>query len=219
MYPLKHARKAHLTGLIHHEIEGQEDRTYRTLRAGLVWPNKSAPAYFCILGQLDRENASKRNPIVFLCEGQSKELHPLFDKLTDQAKSLICEEVFTDFTEDRKCFRDSFASYCEETGVRGLYLNQAPWPENFAYGLSLIRDWIAKNSLKIEQDTLLASQLGKISEDLLEDIAKAEVDFFAVNALRYVLGAFQKYPHRPPMNDIDYGPVENYPGYYRGIDI
>jgi hypothetical protein len=219
MYPLKHARKAHDTGLIHHEIEAQGGRIYRTLRAGLVWPNKSAPAYFCILGQLDRENAAKRNPIVFLCEGQSKEVHLLFDKLTDQAKILICKKVFADFSEGRKCFRDSFASYCEETGVRGLYLNQAPWPENFAYGLSLIRDWIAKNSLEIERGTVLASQLGKISEDLLEDPAKAEVDFFAVNALRYVLGAFQKYPHRPPMEDIDYGPVENFPGYYRGIDI
>jgi hypothetical protein len=219
MYPLKNARKAHDTGLIHHEIEGQEDRIYRTLRAGLVWPNKSAPAYFCILGQLDREIAAKRNPIVFLCEGQSKELNLLFDKLTDQAKILICEEVYVDLSDDRKCFYDSFTDYCEETGTRGLYLSQAPWPDNFAYGLGLIRDWIAKNSLKIEPGTILASQLGKISEDLLEDTAKAEVDFFAVNALRYVLGAFQKYPPSPPMEDIDYGPVENYPGYYPGIDI
>jgi hypothetical protein len=217
MYLLKNARKAHDTGLIHHEIEGQEDRIYQTLRAGLVWPNKSAPAYFCILGQLDQENASKRNPVIFLCENQTKELPLLFDKITDQAKILMCEEVYVDLTEDRRCFYDSFTDYCEETGARGLYLQQAPWPENFAYGLSLIRDWIAKHSLEIERGTVLADQLGKISEDLLEDTAKAEVDFFAVNALRYALGAFQKYTSRKPMKDIDYGPVENYPGYYRGI--
>jgi len=219
MYPLKAARKAHDDGLIYHEIAGQPDRVYRTLSAGLTWPNRSAPAYFCILGQLDRKNEFKRNPIVFLSEGQSKDLHQLLDKFTDDAKRLLCDEVYVDLTEERKCFRDSFSDYCEETGTRGLYLTQAPWPENFSYGLGLIKDWLAKDSLKIERETTLAQQLGKISEDLLEDAAKAEVDFFAVNALRYVLGAFQKYPWSPPLKDIDYGPLENYPGYYRGIDI
>lgn len=214
MYPIKNARKDHHDGLIYHEIDGQPDKVYLNIRAGLVWPNKLAPAYYCILGQLDQENESKRNPIVFLCEGKSKELHLLFDKLTDQAKILMCDEVYVDLTDDRKCFRDSFSAYCRENHTSGFYLRQAPWPDNFAYGLSLIRDWIAKNSLEIEKGGVLGSQLGKISEDLLEDTAKAEVDFFAVNALRYVLGAFQKYRPSPPMEDIDYGDPEEYAGYY-----
>jgi hypothetical protein len=66
MYSLKNARKDHDNGLIYHEVAGEPDRTYRILRAGLVWPNKSAPAYFRILGQLDRENELKRNPIVIM---------------------------------------------------------------------------------------------------------------------------------------------------------
>jgi hypothetical protein len=40
-----------------------------------------------------------------------------------------------------------------------------------------------------------------------------------LHALRFVLAAFVKYPWRAPLEDIDYGPLENYPGYYRGIDI
>jgi hypothetical protein len=219
MYPIRNARKDKHSGMIIHELEGQDDKVYLDIRAGLTWPNRSAPAYYCILGQEDKENEFKRNPIVFFCENQSKDLHLLLDKLTDDAKRLLCDEIYVDLSENRKCFRDSFSDYCKETDTTGLYLRQAPWPDNFAYGLWLIKDWLAKNSLEIEQESTLARQLGKISEDLLEDPAKAEIDFYGVNALHYIVGGFQKYPWRPPLQDIDYGPLENYPGYYRGIDI
>ena len=150
-------------------------------------------------------------------KGKSKDLRLLLDRLTDDAKMLICDEIYADLTENRKCFRDFFSDYCQETETRGLYLRQAPWPENFSYGLGLIREWLQKKALKIENDTTLAHQLGKISEDLLEDPAEAEVDFYAVNALRYVLGGFQKYPWREPLKDIDFGDWSKYPGYYSWI--
>jgi hypothetical protein len=214
MYSIKNARKDKHDGKIIHEIPGQDDKTYLSIRAGLSWPNKSAPAYYCILGQEDRQNQFKRNPIAFFYEGQSKNLNLLLDKLTDHAKMVLCEQIWVDLTGDWECFRDSFIDYCEETETRGLYLRQAPWPENFSYGLGLINDWLAKKSLEIEHGTTLARQLGKIPEDLSAHTAEPEVEFFAVNALRYALCAFQKYPWRPELEDIDYGPPENYPGYY-----
>ncbi len=219
MYSIKNARKDKHDGKIYHEIDGQDDKVYLNIRAGLSWPNKSAPAYYCILGQLDRKNELKKNPIIFLCEGQSKNLHLLLDKLTDHAKMALCKEIFVDLTGDRECFRDSFIDYCEETETRGLYLRQAPWPENFSYGLGLIRDWLGKKSLEIEHGTTLAHQLGKIPEDISAHTAEPEVDYFAVNTLRYVLGAFQKYPWRPELEEIDYGDPENYPGYYGGMSL
>jgi hypothetical protein len=130
---------------------------------------------------------------------------------------LLCDEIYADFTDVRRCYQDVFHGYCQESRIRGLYLRQAPWPENFSFGLGIITDWLGKESLEIDGETVLAQQLGKISEDLLEDTAKAEVDFYTVNALRYVLGAFQKYPWREPLKDIIYSP-ENMAGYYKGID-
>ncbi len=219
MYSIKNARKDKHDGKIYHEIDGQDDRVYLNIRAGLSWLNKSAPAYYCILGQLDRENEFKRYPVVFLYEGQSKNLHLLLDKLTDHAKMVMCEEVCVDLTGDRECFRDSFVDYCEETETRGLYLRQAPWPDNFSYGLGLIRDWLEKKSLEVESGTTLAQQLGKIPEDISAHTVEPEVDFFAVNALRYALCAFQKYPWRAPLDDIDYGDWYNYAGFFRDIPI
>jgi hypothetical protein len=219
MYSIKNARKDKHDGKIYHEIDGQDDRVYLNIRAGLSWPNKSAPAYYCILGQLDRQNEFKRNPLVFLFEGQSKDLNLLLDKLTDHAKMLLCEEIRVDLTGDRECFRDSFINYCEETETRGLYLGQAPWPDNFSYGLGLIRDWLKKKSLEIERGSTLAQQLGRIPDDLSAHTAEPEVDFYSANALRYAVCAFQKHPWRPPLEEIDYGPPENYPGYYPGIPI
>jgi hypothetical protein len=219
LYPIKVAKKDRDDEKIHHEIDGQPDKVYLKIRAGLTWPNKSAPAYYCILGQRDQLNEMKRYQLIFFCEGQSNELPLLFDKLTDHARMLMCEEIYADFAEDRKCFRDLFSKYCRENQIRGFYLRQAPWPENFSFGLGIIQDWLAKKSLEIDKGTILANQLGKVSEDLLEDTAKAEIDFYAVNALRYVLGAFEKHPYREPMKDIDYGRPEKYPGFYAGISI
>jgi hypothetical protein len=98
MYSIKNARKDKHDGKIIHEIPGQDDKTYLSIRAGLSWPNKSAPAYYCILGQEDRQNQFKRNPIAFFYEGQSKNLNLLLDKLTDHAKMVLCEQIWVDLT-------------------------------------------------------------------------------------------------------------------------
>jgi hypothetical protein len=198
MYPIKVARRDKDTGKIHHETDGQPDKIYRDIRAGFSWPYKSAPPYYCMFGQPDRQNEFKRYPLVILSEGQSSDLHALLDKLTDDAKRLLCEGICVDLTGERECYKDIFSDYCEETNTQGLYLIQAPWPENFSYGLGLIRDWLKKRALEIERGTILAEQLGKIHENLSAHATEPEVDFFAVNALRYVLGTFQKHPWQSP---------------------
>jgi hypothetical protein len=218
IYHLKAARKDHDDGLIYHKIEGQPDRIYRTLRAGLSWPENMAPAYFCILGQKHRLNENKRYPLVFLAEGQGKDLAPVLDKLTDLSKKIYCDEIRADLTEDKKLFRDFFHDYCIENEVRGLYLRRAPWPGQFAYGLGLIRDWLEKKSLEIQKDSILAKQLAGVPQDLRAYTSHPEEDFWAVSALRCSLGSIQKHPP-DAMSDLDYGPLENYPGYYHGINI
>jgi hypothetical protein len=220
IYQLKTARKAKDDGYIHHEVAGEPDKIYLTLRAGLSWPENMAPAYFCILGQKHRQNELKRYPLIFLAEGQGKDLAPVLDKLTDLGKRIRCEEIRADLTEDKKLFRDFFHDYCIENEVRGHYLRRAPWPDQFAYGLGIVRDWLEKKSLEIQKDSILAQQLGRIPEDIKAYTSHPEEDFFAVSALRYVLASFQKHPHQPDtMKDIDYGDPENYPGYYPGIPI
>jgi hypothetical protein len=74
LYPIKVARKDKDDEKIHHEIDDQPDKIYLSIRAGLVWPSKTAPAYYCIIGQQDQENEFKRYPLVLFCEGQSEEL-------------------------------------------------------------------------------------------------------------------------------------------------
>ena len=215
IYQLKTARKAHDDCLIYHEIDGQPDRIYRTLRAGLSWPENMAPAYFCIFGQKHRQNEFNRYPLIFLAEGQGKDLSPVLDMLTDLGNRICCDEIRADLTEDKKLFRELYHDYCKENEVHGHYLRRAPWPDQFAYGLGLIRDWLDKKSLEIQKDSILAQQLGSIPEDLRAHTSHPEEDFFAVNALRYVLSSFQKHPHQPDtFEDIDYGDPENYPGYY-----
>lgn len=220
IYTLKNARKAKDTELVHHEIEGEVDRIYRTLRVGLSWPENTAPAYFCIIGETHRQNEFKRYPLIFLAEGESVEGFSVLDLLIDRYKMVLCSGIWADLTEDKRIFRDVFHDHCIENEVKGVYLQPAPWPDQFAYGLNLIRNWIEKKSLEVQKDSILARQLGRLPQDLKAYSSNPEQDFYAVNALRYVLGSFQKHPHRADiMKDIDYGDPENYPGYYPGIPI
>jgi hypothetical protein len=205
MHSLKNIRRSK-EGKIHFEYDGKDDQIFLDILIGLAWPNKSAPAYYCIFGQLDRQNEFKKNPLIFLSEGQSSDLQELLDKLTDDAKRLLSEGICVDLTGEWECYRDTFGNYCEDLKIRGLYLIQTPWPENFPYGLGLIKDWLKKRALEIERGTILAEQLGKMPENLSEHTTEPEVDFFAVNALRYVLGTFQKYPWQSP----NLPPLETY---------
>lgn len=220
IYEIKNARKARDDGYIYHQVAGEDDKIYLTIRAGLSWPEDTAPAYYCILAEKHRPNEFKRYPLVMIDEGQSNDINDLIGELVDAYKLTLCAEIRADLTPDKKIFRDIFHDYCSEEEVKGVYLRPAPWAEQFEYGLNLIRNWVAKKALVIDKNTFLAHELGRLPKDLKAYSDNPQRDFFAVNALRLVLGSFKKSPTtRDTMKDIDYGPLENYPGYYRGIDI
>ncbi|MFC1895987.1 hypothetical protein ACFL0Q_04940 [Thermodesulfobacteriota bacterium] len=195
MYKIKHARRDEQTGIIYHDT-GTYPLAYRAIRAGLAWPYKNAPGYFLLLGQETHKNARGHYPLLFLLEAQYDALHGLLEALSDACAMVVCDEVFTDMAGNRECFEDAFHDHHRQEGT-SLYLRQAPWVENFEYGLSLVERHIAHRSLYIPQDSTLARQLGEIPRgDPGED---PEAQFYAVNALRYVVAGFQKYGVHKPM--------------------
>ena len=68
--------------------------------------------------------------------------------------------------------------------------------ENFQFGTILIRDHMKSQALEIGHDTIVASQLGSLTEAAL--LEKLEVEFYAVNALRFVVGALKNPPGLQP---------------------
>jgi hypothetical protein len=129
----------------------------------------------------------------------------------------MCEDVYADMSEENYCYRDAFCRYRDNGNIRRLYLNSASYVENFEFGIGLIREWLKDEALQIDRDSIIAQQLGRIPESVLEENQLAE--YFAINALRFVLAVFVKTPWREPMKDIDYGDPCNYAGYFRDIPI
>lgn len=212
MYQIKTVRRDKDTEKIHHEIDGQPDVIYLDIRAGLAWPYQTQPGYWLILGQRDERNAFGKHPLVLIDERKAKDLSKLFNSLTDAAVRVGCEDVYVDRNEENLCYCEAFWRYLDEGNIQRVFLNPASYIENFEFGIGLIREWLKDKALEIDRNSIIARQLGQIPESVLEEEKKDA--YFALHALRFVLASFVKNPWRAPLEDIDYGDPENYPGYY-----
>jgi hypothetical protein len=217
MYEIKTARRDKNSDKVHHEVEGKPDIIYLDIRAGLAWPYQRKPGYWLIVGQREEKNVFGKYPLVLLDEGKAKDLSKIFASITDAALRLKCEDVYVDMSEENEPYRHAFSRYCDEGNIRCVFLKPAPYVENFEYGVGLIRDYVKDKVLEIDRGSIVARQLGRIPESVLEENQIAE--YYAVHALRFVLASFVKYSWREPLGEINYGPPENYPGYYPDIPI
>jgi hypothetical protein len=198
-------------------VDGKPDIIYLDIRAGLVWPYQTQPGYWLILGQYEKENAFCKHPLVLLDEMKSRNLDKLFDSITDSAVRLMSKDIYVSMDEENDCYRDAFNRYCNDHNIRRVFLNRAPYVDNFEFGIGLIREWLRDEALEIDRDTLIHEELSQIPESVLEEDQKDT--YYAIHALRFVLASFVKSPWRPPLRDLDYGDWYQYPGFYKGINI
>jgi len=217
MDAIKVAKRDKDSGMVIIEREGKPDIIYLDIRAGLVWPYQTQPGYWLILGQHEKKNAFGKRSLALIEEGKAKDLDKLFDSMTDSAVRVKCGSVYANMSEENECYRGAFSRYCNKHNIRRVFLNRAPYVENFEFGIGLIREWLKDKALEIDRDSIIAEQLGLIPESALEEDRQCE--YYTIQALRFALASFVKSPWRPPLEDIQYGPLENYPGYYRGINI
>jgi hypothetical protein len=196
MFQINSSKKEKKTGVISHVLSGGQSVSYRSIRAGIAWPFRTAPAYYCIVAEREILNLKKKFPLIMLAEGESKNLESLFQKLSDLCTQLRCESIYTDLSSpETKCYEDLFWKFRHENmTASGLFLLQAPWIENFEFGLHLIRGRLDTRSLEILKDSIVAKQLGGMVETSLSVTTYREEEFYAVNALRFVLGSFEAYP-------------------------
>jgi hypothetical protein len=171
--------------------DGQTKEEYfRGVRCGLSYPSATSQGYFVLVGQYDKRNTTGKFPLRLLKEGQGETPGKLFQKLFDETGAFHCWEIFLDLSE--KNFSYIYAFEQERGANRNLQditLELAPYFQNFPHGVSLIKEWIADEALHIPRDTIVHSQLTAITAENMQ--ADPERTFFAVNALRLVMGAFE----------------------------
>jgi hypothetical protein len=193
--------------IIHHVDEGETHPTqyeYVAVWGGLAWSAEKNPAYYCILGQelLSEEYRShERLPgkIKFFAEFQAASVlscHDFFLKLTDALVYYHCTEIYT-LKDDEfySPYVSAYDDYLQEKKLSGVaHLENAPYADNFQGGLTIVNHWLQSGKLELPEGSIVRNQLKTIEDSDLAD--SPEKKFIAVNALRYVIGAFQKFQPR-----------------------
>ncbi len=183
-----------------HELKDLPEEAYAGIRCGLSWPNHPAPGYYCIWGELydrtyDYRQREVRRPLTFLAEGEDNNLDRLLDGLTDDAAMLGCKTVYTDL--DREDLADFFRDRTRG-GRFNVYLETAPFAREFQVGVGLIEGWRHVGAFRdagLPHESILGGQMRRITDEDLAD--RPEVNFYAVNAFRFLIGGCQKNPWRP----------------------
>ena len=196
-------------GIIRHTIsapvDGMDDRVveYSAVMGGLSWPNEHAPGYYIIMGQSrfddDYRSVVKIKPsLTFLEEFESSSLSKLVNRLTDDAKMLLCDEFYCDMEGDLEGFAESFWTY--SNGAKGINLVQAPFTHNFMYGTQRVSERIGENSITMPVKGIIREQIERMEVKDLQN--KPESHFHAVNALRYLVCGVEKFSPGPVPPEI-----------------
>jgi hypothetical protein len=189
--------------IIHHAMPPfppvSEQETYfsRAVRCGISWPmpEKKVPGYFCIFGeewdpQCEYEGyRNTRGKLRFLAEYVHENLSLLefCKKLGEDTTRLYCDSLYSTGHEDYAEELALFAKYLSDQHQRG-YLQEAPYWKKPGLAIGIMQDWQKRALLDIPHDTVLYGQLKNIQAIDLEDLPEK---FFAVNALCFVVAAFE----------------------------
>lgn len=175
-------------------------KRYSAIRGGISWPTAQASAYFCIVGQEyvgsnGTEDSASAGTSILLAEHESKSfsLSGFYDRIIDLSEQMLCSDFYVYMDEVR--FNDGFLNDFQALErSRNVCLQDALDKDNFLLGISRIRESIDKGLLIIPEDSILYGQVQGISREDLQD--KPEDIFFAINALRHVVGSFYRFPAR-----------------------
>ena len=174
------------------------EQKYVEIRGGVSWPTAKGSAYFCVVGQeyivppLFAERAPA-GPRILLAEYESKalSLSKFYSQITDIAEQLMCSEFYVNMPEERfACgYQNDFDNFALERHSE-VWLQHAYDADNFFLGVTRIRQSIDNGNLIIPEDSIVLDQLQSLTLPDLEN--SPEEIFFAINALRHVIGSYYR---------------------------
>lgn len=163
---------------------------FKGIRCGLSWPGPNAPGFYILIGQSMRAGVHGEYPLAILREGLDQIPSELYEKIANDAGAFMAEDIYTDISEGFKGYVLDFWNFKKEKRPRQrLFLRSGPFYQDFSHGVFTIKGWVKKNALVIPEGSLVYEQLKNMTgKDLKEN---PEEKFYAVNALRFAIGAFE----------------------------
>jgi hypothetical protein len=174
------------------EDDKVEEKTCIGVRCGLSWPMALNPGgYFCLVAQGAKKNITGEYPLMVIREFKALTMTSLFEKMFDEMGVFGCFEIFVDPSPRFATYIKALDSYkSSKRELQPAEIKPAPYFESFLHGNDMIGKWIKViKGLTIPKDFIIRSQLREIRESDLK--GEPQEKFFAMNALRYVLAAFE----------------------------
>jgi hypothetical protein len=173
-----------------------QDKTFLGVRCGLSWPNSYNPGgYFILVAQEGKRLITGECPLLVIREFEAKTMEALFEKMFNEMGIFGCFEIFTPIGGRYESFLQALDSYRKaKRELQDVKVKLAPYGEmtqqSFIHGNDIISKWLKViKGLTIPKDFAIRSQLREMRDSDLK--GEPQDKFFAVNGLRYVLGAFE----------------------------
>ena len=198
------------------EVESQKN-FYRKIWAGIAWPTDMSPAFACFIGQkyiqeTKSQKEAAKEPLFFLAECQSDELslEHFFHLVTDESVRLCADKIYAnlgrEWSEEHEQegegkfsgYVTSFRRFLSDNEIPYVTLEAAPYVDNYLYTVQIINDLKSKHRLNIPEDCAVFEQLSRIKKSDLQNYP--EIYFYAIEALRHVVGAYAKYRPGPSLS-------------------
>lgn len=171
------------------------EKPFLGVRCGLAWPLPINPGgYFCLVAQEAKKLPTGESPLLVIREFKALTLDALFQRMLNDMGIFGCFEIFTDLSKRHENYLHALSLYLKsDRNLQAVRIKPAPYAEGkdgFIHGHNNISKWIKDiKGLTIPKEFAIHSQLREIREaDLKEN---PQEKFYAMNALRYVLGAFE----------------------------
>lgn len=188
-----------LNNLLVLEIQNEgktEERVFLGVRCGLSWPNPNNPGgYFILVAQEAKRLITGEMPLLVIREFEGHTTDILFEKMFNEMGMFGCFEIFTVISGRYESFVHALDAYRKaKRALQDIKIKPAPYGEmtqqSFIHGNDLISKWLKViKGLTIPKEFAIRSQLRQMRDADLK--GEPHERFFAVNGLRYVLGAFE----------------------------
>lgn len=161
-------------------------------RVGLSWPVKENPGgYYILVAQEATRSILGISPLWVISELKGLTFENLINKMFNEMGTYGCFEIFSDVSDQNRSYIIALETQRRKhRDLQDIRLKEAPYYDQFLKGSNTITKWIKViKGLTIPRKFYIHTQLREMrTEDLG---SKAEDIFYAVNALRYVLEAFE----------------------------
>jgi hypothetical protein len=169
----------------------------RDIRGSAVFPGLH-PGYYCIFAQGNYPTLSGKLPLVLLGEAEDALPHKFFQKMIEAAREFQCRDFYKEERKEERELMTLFADVCRHQRVYkvNILFGRAKLSKNFPFGVRLTKEWAQDGALNISEGTILRTQLSAISAADLDQ--NPEDKFYAVDALRLLIGSIEKEPWQVP---------------------